>query len=324
MMALVGACGSVGGKTGDAGGTGGGAGTGGAGGGTGGGGTGGAGGSVDASTQDSGNGGSSACSLSQPFGTPVLVAGLNGQTGSDEGARLTPDELVVYFDSDRSGNRDVYTASRSSRTDAFGAAQAVGGVDTASSEAWSSPTADNLTLYFETDRNGLYQVFVASRSTLAAQFSGAAAVANINIGVAQGQLSVLPDQSALYFMITLSGGSADLYVARRGTSGQFGTPTQVSTVNTPSNEYLPAPTPDELILYFGSDRPDSPAKGSFDIWVTSRASSSASFDPPTNVQELNTSGTEYPSWISPDNCRLYFTRTGTDGTNKIYIATRGT
>jgi hypothetical protein len=53
---------------------------------------------------------------------------------------------------------------------------------------------------------------------------------------------VLPDGSALYFTSTRTGSmSYDLYRAARGTAGQFTTPTQVSTINTPSGELAPVP-----------------------------------------------------------------------------------
>src|SRR5262245_39306225 len=49
-----------------------------------------------------GSGGATVCSASQPFGTPVLVAGVS-QAGTNDGdGRLTPDELTIVFWSDRS------------------------------------------------------------------------------------------------------------------------------------------------------------------------------------------------------------------------------
>jgi hypothetical protein len=69
----------------------------------------------------------------------------------------------------------------------------------------------------------------------------------------------------------------------------------------------------------------APAKGAMDNWMARRASATASFDPPTNVQELNTANIEWPSWLSPDRCRLYFSRTtGPTGVvpRSIYVATR--
>src|SRR4029077_20312561 len=128
------------------------------------------------------------------------------------------------------------------------------------------------------------------------------------------------DKSALYFVSFRSGGG-DIYRAPLETGGQFGAPVLVSTINTPSADYIPTPTADELTLYYASNRPDSPAKGGFDIWMTKRSSPSADFDPPVNVQELNTGADDEPTWISPDKCRLYLNRNGTTGF-KIYVASR--
>jgi len=165
---------------------------------------------------------------------------------------------------------------------------------------------------------------VSTRATLVAQFSTPALVANVNAGGSlDGQVFTLPDQSALYFISTRAGGAGgyDMYRSARASNGQFGTPAAVSTINTPSTEEAPVPTADELVLYFGSTRADSPAKGADDIWMTKRSSVSAAFDPPTNVSELNSSAAEWPDWLSPDRCRLYFTRNGSTGL-KLYVAER--
>jgi hypothetical protein len=55
--------------------------------------------------------------------------------------------------------------------------------------------------------------------------------------------------------------------------------------------------------------------------MTKRASTTANFDPPVNVQELNTANEDWPDWLSPDRCRIYFERGGTSG-RKIYVAER--
>jgi hypothetical protein len=41
-----------------------------------------------------------------------------------------------------------------------------------------------------------------------------------------------------------------------------------------------------------------------------RASRSDAWGTPVNVRELNTPGEDFPTWASPDGCRLYFTRRG--------------
>lgn len=287
-------------------------------------GTGGATGVVDAGpAPDAGSDAPVACDVSSPFGTPVLLTGVDGMGSNGEG-RLSPDELTIYFYSDRSGNNDIFMATRPSRTSAFGTPQALTSVNTTGAEGWPSPTADGLSLFLESSASGAYQVLVSTRTTLVAQFSAPSVVANVNLtGFSNVQPFVLADESAIYFGSNRTGtsGGYDLYRSARDTSGQFGAPVQVSTINSPSDEYGPTPSANELTLYFGSIRPDSPAKGNFDIWMAKRASPTANFDPPVNVQELNTTDAEWPDWLSPDACRLYFTRTSANVRN-IYVATR--
>jgi hypothetical protein len=284
----------------------------------------GAGGSVGGTGGAAGSGGSGgastvACDTSKPFGTPALVEGLNGTTGNDSGARLSPDELTVYFNSDRDGvSRDIYAASRATRTAAFGNVYPLTGINTSGSEGWPSATADGLKMFFETGRPSPNQVYVATRTTLIAQFSGAAQVANVATGMESGQPFVLPDGSALYLFI-----GAHIYRSQLGASGQFDAPVALSTLNSSAIEYFPIPTPDELTIYFASTRSDATAKGYFDIWMAKRASRADDFGPPVNVQELNTALEEFPSWVSADNCRIYFSRStsGTSG-ERIYVAER--
>jgi Tol biopolymer transport system component len=251
----------------------------------------------------------------------VLVPGVNQDGSNDEGARLSDDELTIYFTSNRTGNRDMYSATRASRTASFGTPQPMGGVNSPSDEAYPSLTPDTLTIFFESNRTGRYQVHVATRSTTLGQFPTPTPAENVNSAAEEGHPYVLPDQSALYFISTRSGGGGDIYRAPIAAGAQLGTPTIVSTINTPSTESLPLPTADELVLYYGTNRADSPAKGASDIWVARRASRSADFDPPVNVQELNTPAEETTNWLSPDRCRIYFQRSGATG-NKIYVASR--
>jgi Tol biopolymer transport system component len=305
------------GPTGTAG-TGGGAGRGGAGGGAAGSG-GSSGGSGGATGGSGGSGGAAgACNAAHPFANPILVDGVNSTNANDHGARLSLDELSVYFHSDRGGGSiDLYTATRPSRNASFANLTALTSLnDPATDDAWPSVTADGLSIFIETQRTGspgTPQVWVATRATVAGAFSAPTAVANI--GSMGAQPFVLPDGSALYFT-----SPGDLYRTGRA-NDRFGTPVALSTVNSSSYDAIPVLTPDELVLYFASNRPDSQAKGDLDIWTSKRASRNVPFEAPLPVLELNTAAEDEPTWITPDNCRLYFSRGGSTGV-KIYVAER--
>ncbi len=325
FLSLVSACGTVSSANAD-----GAAGTGGAGG-AGTAGNNGAGG-VDASAAagsgSAGSGGAggtggvtAVCNASQPFGAPVLVAGLSQDGTNDGDARLTADELTIFFWSDRSTSGQIFSATRTSRTSPFGTPQQVTAVSS-SGGSFPSVTGDGLTIYLESDSLGTSQVFVASRTAPGAQFSTPTPVTIATFMSGDGKSYVLPDESAIYFVSYRTGpGAGDIYRSGRVAGSQFGTPVLVPTINGSSSDYDPVSTGDELTIYFASDRADPAAKGDFDIWMAKRASLNAPFDPPVDLQEVNSSVIEEPSWISPDNCRLYLYRQGANG-YKIYVASR--
>ena len=78
------------------------------------------------------------CDPAKPFDTPVSVDGIN--TASYEGwPVLSPDELTIYFMSNRgglgtSGGIDIFVATRASITDPFGTPAPPANVNTATDD----------------------------------------------------------------------------------------------------------------------------------------------------------------------------------------------
>jgi hypothetical protein len=82
-----------------------------------------------------------------PWSPPVAVANVNG-TSNDYSPMLSQDRLSLYFDSPRSGNSDLYVATRASAADPFGTPVPISELNTGGSEddIWVSP--DQRTLFF--------------------------------------------------------------------------------------------------------------------------------------------------------------------------------
>ena len=88
-------------------------------------------------------------------------------------------------------------------------------------------------------------------------------------------------------------------------------------------EGSPVLTPDELTLYFASNRKDLGGTGSADIYIATRTSTSLKFGNIARIEELATAGEDVPTWISPDNCRLYTSyRPDQNSGTSLYVATR--
>ena len=99
------------------------------------------------------------------------------------------------------------------------------------------------------------------------------------------------------------------------------TPTIVPELNSLADDYLPTLSTDRLTVYFTSTRAAAGTKGGFDVWTSHRSTVNDGFPAPTLVDELNTAGSDYATWLSADNCRMYGT-SNSSGTGRIYVATR--
>jgi Tol biopolymer transport system component len=145
-------------------------------------------------------------------GTPAI--GLNSP--QDEGTpRWTADNQTLYFDSARTGNRDIFRAPTQGGT--FGAAEAVAELNTTALEAAPVLTADELTIYFLSTRlpstDG--DVWTASRHDKTSAFGTPTRVLSLSSpGVdAPGWLS--PDGCTIYISSTRGKGDFDIYFARK-------------------------------------------------------------------------------------------------------------
>ena len=86
----------------------------------------------------------------------------------------------------------------------------------------------------------------------------------------------------------------------------FGTPTNLGpTVNSSSYEWYPSVRADGLEMYFESDRPGG--EGTYDIWVSTRATKEEDWGAPTNLgAPINTPDWQSTPTISADGLELYY------------------
>ena len=242
-----------------------------------------------------GSGGSAVgvrCSTAQPFGTPHPISELN-TTEHEAGARLTSDELSIVYFCVAANVDQVCLAQRANRKAAFGKRTVLiaqtGGVP------WISD--DLLTLFYE-DSFKNSGVSITQRATTQEPFAETGFSPYFKD---YGDPFVVGGQNGRLYLSQVGG--AGLVVMTLGDWAPRNPQPVLGAAN--GNYARPALTPDELTLYFGG----SPGTGTArkeDIWVQKRPSMDVPFGKPVNVGELNTQSENFPSWISPDGCRLYF------------------
>lgn len=285
----------------------------------------------DGAAVDSG----ASCDPAKPFNaaSTVNLTGLNVVTEDipmqDQfSPRLSADELTIYYGqypgstgTDVAPAADVFSATRSSVADPFPPGSALSDISTSHLEEDFSVSSNGLTAFYTTNRLNTSSCASAtgiciakvSRPTVTAGFSGAALFIN-NPGEQRYPYAVGTKPNVYYAARSSTTQSWDITSDNPGAT--------FNGVNGPGVDTSPVITPDELVLYFASDR-DSDGGTNLDIYVAKRAKNTDPFGTPTRVAGLSTDADELPGYVSADGCRLYLTRDdGSSGGLNLYSASK--
>ena len=135
--------------------------------------------------------------------------------------------------------------------------------------------------------------------------------------------SLTPDLLEMFFDSRREGGAGreDVYrTLRASPAAPWDPPELVLALSSPSRETGIALTGDGLTLYFSSDRDGG--RGGLDIYVSTRASRTASWSDPAPVAELASAGDDLVSAVDPPGETLYLARRdGEDDDYDLYVST---
>jgi hypothetical protein len=277
-----------------------------------------------------GNAAPAACDLTKDWGTPVLLAGVNG-SDADEGPTLTADELTIIFATNRppgaGADFDFWVAARSFRSLPFGAPTLLvpvtsAGINTGADERGVTITGDGLKLIFRSSQSGgsgSYDLFQATRSTKQNPFSTPVPISGLNTPGIEGDPFLSSDGSRLAFNSEVDAGTGFFEAFPDGPSWTSWTKKPLSGDLSVATDHTLFLTEDGLRAYFASNR--TPSQGGDDIWTSIRPALDQPFGTPTNVAALNSASLDRPSWISADGCRFYLW-SGRGGAFHIYVAER--
>jgi hypothetical protein len=267
---------------------------------------GGAGAEIDASPEEDAGAGADAsaerCDPDGQFSPPVLLESLSSGA-ADYGARLTSDELILFFASSRSGETRVYQATRPSASEEFSKPEEL---PLASGVIWPAVTGDGLTIYVEGILEGTMgkeDIWRATRKAIGDPFGPLENVPGVNSTSSDANPYVMSDGDVLYF-ISRRQSSTDLYRAASAGDG-FATPELFM-----EGAVSPVVTTDELRIFMSMGNPQ-------DIWTATRDAPDAPFGEPEPVDELNSGDRDRPAWISDDGCRIYFASTRPGGPGRL-------
>lgn len=258
-------------------------------------------------------------------------------TASEVCPFIAPDNLTLFLASDRTGGTggfDVLFSTRANASAPWGAPVNSGtNINTSSGELCPTLVPGGLALYFISDKPGGCggnDIYVAQRTTTQDQWGPAVNVGcQVNSPQSEMSPSLFTDAGGttrLYFSSNRPGGPGmtDIYVSTLQTNGQFGSPALVEGLNTSFNDQRPnIRVRGGLEIFFESDRTGT--VGSSDIYASSRASTSSSWQPPVNLgASVNSASGESRPSVSYDGRELYFhsNRPGGSGAADIYVSRR--
>src|SRR5206468_539267 len=137
-------------------------------------------------------------------------------------------------------------------------------------------TPDELTIVFESNGAGNFDIYEATRANRDAPFGLPTSIVNITNTDVHPWIS--SDRRLLFF-------------AAPGLGSEF-----------------PTPQENGQAFYFASYEPRDGEDPLHQIWVATRMSTGVELSDAKPVKELASSTDTTPGWVSPDGCRLYFAR----------------
>ncbi len=256
------------------------------------------------------------------FGTPTPLGPAVNSADSEFDPDISADGLSLYFQSDRPGgygDSDLYVATRATTEDEWGEAVNLGPyINTAARELGPNISADGLSLYFSSTRDGGAggnDLYVATRESLWAPWGTPVNLGPVvNSAVDDVSPCISADGLSLYFsdwdqtgIPARPGGigQADLWVSRRTSPfDPWSMPTNLGrTVNSTDIEGAPDISHDGLMLLFSGYRNG----GSWDLWVCTQDEQTGLWGAPVNLgPSVNSTTVDLNPSISADGRMLYF------------------
>ncbi len=156
-------------------------------------------------------------STSDAFATVRALTGLN-TADREHLPRLSADELTLHFVSNRSGNTEIWRATRASRSAEFANPELVPELNSDGEDGAVTLSPDGLEAILSSDRTGTQgarDLFRATRTSSAEPFSAAVPLTEINSDENDYDPTLSFDGTELYFVSNRSGSAPQIYRSLR-------------------------------------------------------------------------------------------------------------
>jgi len=273
------------------------------------------------------------------WSAPTWLGSVVNSSAEDAGPAISKDGRALYFYSTRAGGpgaEDIYVSHRSSADSSWGAPVALGAtINTTTNERVPAFSRDGHWMFFARGPAGALDIWASYRQHTGEDFGEfgwqtAQPVSSLNTAFGEAGPSFFQDDELgatyLFFNSTRTGGlgAQDLYMSVRQADGSFADVSNVAALNTPFVDARGSVGHDGLEIVFLSNRQTGTVTGLFDLWYSSRESTTAEWSTPTALVTLNTTASDYTPYLSPDGGTIFFAsdRSGGLGFGDLYMSTR--
>jgi len=271
------------------------------------------------------------------FGNPINLGPTVNSISNEQAPDISTDGLELYFSEYQGapyraggqGQSDIWVTIRQTKDDPWGVPVNLGPVVNSSfSDEHPSISADGLSLYFGSNRSGgkgAEDLWVTTRETKDSPWGRPVNLGSaVNSSYPDWDPDISADGLSLYFTDysypNRPGGNGgwDIYVATRPTLfDPWSEPVNLGPiVNSSANDSCPNISIEGLVFFFTSAR--SGGSGGADIWMTTRKTQDADWEPPVNLGPLvNSSSFDAMQSISSDGDILYFCSDRSGGSGNV-------
>ena len=242
---------------------------------------------------------------------PVVLSDSVNSPHNDYEPFVSEDGLELYFNSDRPGGQgghDLYVSRRKSLDDDWGVAENIGTViNSSANEEAAHVTADGLSLYFNSNRGGDNDLFVARRATSNEAWGEPQRLPfPINSDATDIEPTLSQDGLTLLFVSTRSN-KFELFISQReSTDEPWGAPKKLrGDINSADWQGSPSILSDEagtVVVFHSSEA----------VKIASRNSSGGPFVMVERLSDADILGSVYSPFLCKDGRTLYYRRSDGD------------
>jgi hypothetical protein len=254
------------------------------------------------------------------FSEPVRVPGVSSNDFNDDDPTLTADLLEMYFKSTRGPQLDIFRSTRNSPSDSWSTPARVDELSSSSVDNTPEVSADGLTIYLASNRDGNIDQYRSTRASRSDSWSQPLRVDELASDDAD--FSATTDSTGLHLVMNrFSTAATDLYSAERESiDDAWSTPAFLAELNTDRYEADAVLDPSGLRLLYTLEEA-TPGQGR-QIYGSERNTLRGAFGESRPLMTINTEEDDEDPWISPDLSVIYFSRTTASGRKDIYMAER--